>query len=105
MDAGIGAEVEPIAARAAIGAGAGLLDVRERWEFDQGHIAGAMHIPLGELIRRTAELPETRPLVVYCAVGARSGAAVEWLRANGRPDAVSLAGGIQRWMISGLPIA
>ena len=97
-------ELDPAAAREAIAAGAGLLDVRERWEFEEGHIDGAVLIPLGELTARLSEIPTSRPLVVYCAVGGRSAAAVDWLLDNGRPDAVSLAGGIQRWMLSGLPV-
>src|SRR4029077_11468654 len=97
-------DLEPAAAREAIDAGAGLLDVREPWEFEQAHIDGATLVPLGELTTRAEQVPAARPLVVYCAVGARSAAAVDWLRRNGRPDAVNLAGGIQRWMLSGQPV-
>jgi rhodanese-related sulfurtransferase len=97
-------EIDPAAARDAIAGGAGVLDVREPWEFAQGHIDGATLVPLGDLSGRAGDVPEARPLVVYCAVGARSAAAVDWLRRNGRPDAVNLAGGIQRWMTSGLPV-
>ena len=96
--------MDPTAAREAIAAGAGVLDVREPWEFEEAHIDGAVLVPLGELTARASEIPASRPLVVYCAVGGRSAAAVEWLRQNGRPDAVNLAGGIQRWMLSGLPV-
>jgi rhodanese-related sulfurtransferase len=97
-------EIEPAAARVAIASGAGLLDVREPWEYAEAHIDGAALIPLGQLTARAAEVPAATPLLVYCGVGARSGAAVEWLRGNGRPDAVNVAGGIQRWIGAGLPV-
>ncbi len=69
-----------------------ILDVREPGEFAAGHIPGAVHIPLGELRTRWAELPRDKPLAVYCAVGQRAYYATRILRARGlRPR--NLAGG------------
>lgn len=65
-----------------------VLDVRNRSEWQDKHIAGAQHIPLAELYRRSAELPSSRPFGVYCASGYRAQVAVSWLRANGFANAI-----------------
>jgi rhodanese-related sulfurtransferase len=49
-----------------------VLDVREPWEFHQGHVPGAVLIPLGELSRRAGELDPHMPVAVICATGSRS---------------------------------
>lgn len=49
-----------------------LLDVREPEEFDRGHLKGAWNIPLEELEERAGELPQDRPIAVYCMHGNRS---------------------------------
>jgi len=61
-----------------------LLDVRSPGEFKSGHLDGALNIPVGELQRRLKEIGSTdRPVVVYCASGARSRSASELLRDSG----------------------
>ena len=80
-----------------------VLDVREPVEWQHGHIEGASHIPLAELPRRLADLPEDRRLLVVCKVGARSARAVAYLGANGR-DAVNLDGGMIDWASTGRPM-
>ena len=57
-----------------------LLDVREDDEWAAGHIAGAQHIPLGQLATRLAELPRDRAIVSVCRTGGRSEAATRGLR-------------------------
>src|SRR5699024_3498138 len=69
-----------------------LLDVREDFEFELGHIKGAKLIPLNELDERLDELPEDEKLYVYCKGGGRSAQAVQLLKHHGF-DAVNLAGG------------
>ena len=76
-----------------------VLDVREPVEWDAGHVAGAVHIPLMDLPARLGELPDGRLLVV-CAVGARSARAVEYLLQLGH-DATNLDGGLVEWQASG----
>ncbi|HZQ57133.1 MAG TPA: rhodanese-like domain-containing protein [Acidimicrobiales bacterium] len=83
--------------------GAFLLDVREPNEWLAGHAAAAAHIPLGELVARTAEVPGDAPVVVICRSGARSNRAAAYLRGQGL-DAVNLAGGMQSWAASGLDV-
>lgn len=74
-----------------------LLDVREPDEWQAGHAPGAVHVPLGDVPTRLADLPETaEPLPVICRSGGRSGRAVEWLQQNGF-DVVNVAGGMKAW--------
>lgn len=76
-----------------------LLDVREADEWETCKLAGATLIPLGQLTERSSEVPQNRPVVVYCHHGGRSARAVQWLRQNGYSQAVNLAGGIEAWAI------
>ena len=80
-----------------------LLDVREDEEWAAGHIAGAQHIPLGELGARLAELPKDVTVVAVCRTGHRSGVAAGGLRRIGR-DAENLEGGVAAWQRAGLPL-
>lgn len=79
--------------RAKIGAGATILDVRSPGEFSQGAYPKARNIPLDSLASRLSELPKDRPLVVYCASGARSAQAARLLKKAGYAD-VTNAGGL-----------
>ncbi|WP_203337805.1 rhodanese-like domain-containing protein [Nocardioides limicola] len=79
-----------------------VLDVREPEEWVAGHIDGALHIPLGQLPERLAEVPASQTLVV-CKVGGRSARAVAWLQAQGC-DAVNLDGGMLDWESAGRPM-
>ncbi len=60
-----------------------LLDVRTQHEFDQGHIPGAMHIPIDELRGRIRELPANKVIYAYCQVGLRGYLASRILRQHG----------------------
>ena len=73
--------------------GAFVLDVREDYEFEAGHVPGARHIPLGELQARLGEIPRGRPVVAYCGAGGRAASAVQILKRAGFPD-VTNAGGL-----------
>lgn len=79
------------------------LDVREVDEWAVGRIAGAVHIPVGELVARQDEIPEDRPIVVVCRSGSRSAWAVGMLTRAGY-DAANLSGGLQAWQAAGLPL-
>ena len=79
-----------------------VLDVREPHEWQAGHIAGAVHIPLGEVAARVGELdPSVRTLVV-CHLGGRSARATQWLAAQGH-DVTNIAGGMDAWEAAGRP--
>lgn len=79
-----------------------VLDVRERVEWDHGHIEQALHIPLSELADRVADVPAEQVLVV-CKVGGRSAQATAFLTHHGR-DAVNLDGGMLDWEAAGRPM-
>lgn len=83
--------------------GAALIDVREPDEFAAARVPGAFHIPLGEVVQRTHEVPREGPVFVICARGGRSAKAVEHYRAQGI-DAVNVAGGTLGWIDAGLPV-
>ncbi|PJJ57563.1 rhodanese-related sulfurtransferase [Mumia flava] len=77
-----------------------VLDVREPDEWSTGHIAGAVHIPLGTLPGRVAEVSGNAQVLVYCHLGGRSAQATAYLQRNG-VDAVNLAGGVDAWTAAG----
>jgi len=83
---------------------AALLDCREAWEYQMGHVPGALHIPLGEIAGRVGELPHDRRIMVICQVGGRSLTATDFLLAHGFEGAASVAGGTTAWVRSGRPI-
>jgi sulfur-carrier protein adenylyltransferase/sulfurtransferase len=73
-----------------------LIDVREPQEWAAGRIEGSVHIPLGSLPARFAEIPTDRRPVFICAAGARSMAACRFAAQSGR-DAINLDGGVYAW--------
>src|SRR5687768_10178460 len=74
-----------------------VLDVRERWEFEIGHLPGARLVPLAQLENHLATLDPGRDILVYCHHGSRSAAAVTRLQAAGFTRVSHLEGGIDRW--------
>jgi rhodanese-related sulfurtransferase len=80
-----------------------LLDVRERFEWDAGHIEGSVHIPIGQIQRRFEELDRTQPVIVVCQVGQRSALVADFLAGQGY-DAHNLEGGLQEWAARGHPL-
>jgi rhodanese-related sulfurtransferase len=83
--------------------GAFLLDVREDDEWAAGHAPSAVHVRLGELGARTAELPRDREVYVICRSGARSAYAAQELTGAGW-TAVNVADGMTGWAVAGRPM-
>jgi rhodanese-related sulfurtransferase len=81
-----------------------VVDVRELYEREAGHIAATTHIPLVELSARASEIDRERAVVFYCRVGARSDMAAQAFRASGY-KALSMEGGLVRWAREGLPLS
>src|ERR1700694_2185711 len=79
-----------------------LIDVRESYEREAGHIEGSRHIELDELSAQAATVGRGRPVVFYCRVGLRSEMAAQAFRAAGF-DAYSLRGGLRRGAQEGRP--
>jgi hydroxyacylglutathione hydrolase/adenylyltransferase/sulfurtransferase len=73
-----------------------VVDVREPYEREAGHIEGSRHIELTELPSRAGELARELPIVFYCRVGSRSDMAAQAFRASGF-RAHSMRGGLVRW--------
>lgn len=73
-----------------------LLDVRELAEWVEGHVEGAKHIPLSQLVERHKELDLDREIIVMCRSGNRSGLACELLHEKGY-KVVNMTGGLNEW--------
>jgi glyoxylase-like metal-dependent hydrolase (beta-lactamase superfamily II)/rhodanese-related sulfurtransferase len=78
-----------------------MVDVRTAAEWSQGHIEGAVNLPLSQLADRAGELPAERSLVLYCATGYRSAIASSVLGRDGRPQIADLVGGLAAWESAG----
>ncbi len=81
-----------------------LLDVRTPDEYRQARLKGAVLIPMNEIGQRLREVPRNRPVLVYCAVGSRSGAVAGYLAGKGYREVYNITDGIVGWYRSGLPI-
>lgn len=81
-----------------------IVDVREPDEWAEARIPGAVHIPLGQIVERAAEIPRDRPVILQCRSGARSATATRKLVELGRTNVHNLEGGIGDWAAEGLPI-
>ena len=86
----------------ALGQGVYVLDVRRPEEWAEKRIPGVVLIPIDELGARVDEIPQDQRVWVVCAVGGRSLKAAEALCEVGF-DAVSVAGGTNRWVEEGRP--
>ena len=84
--------------------GALLLDVRTQDEWDQGHIAGSLLMPLDDLPDRLSELPRDEDIVVVCRSGNRSKEGVTVLRDAGFNRTTCMSGGLQAWVAAGYPV-
>ncbi len=80
-----------------------LLDVREKDEYREGHLEGAVSLPRGFLeIKVESTVPDkSTPLVAYCAGGVRSLLAAKALKEMGYEDVISMAGGYTAWKTAG----
>jgi rhodanese-related sulfurtransferase len=81
-----------------------VIDVREPYERDAGHIAGTRHVELTHLTEAAASVQRELPVVFYCRVGSRSVMAAQAFRASGY-EAYSLRGGLARWSGEGHPLS
>src|SRR5512146_2201737 len=86
-----------------LGDGTLFVDVRERDEWEEGHIPGAVHVPRGYLESRIEQLAPDhgQPIVVYCAGGSRSAFATKTMQELGYTNVVNLAGGYTDWKRNG----
>lgn len=81
-----------------------VVDVREAWEYQQGHISGAELMPLGELGSRIDEIPRDKPVILVCRSDNRSGQAQRYLMREGFANVHNMTGGMVAWEAAGLEI-
>jgi glyoxylase-like metal-dependent hydrolase (beta-lactamase superfamily II)/rhodanese-related sulfurtransferase len=100
----LSAQVASERVAAATGEAPLMVDVRAPGERQQKRIAGSVGIPLSQLSARLSELPNDRPLLVYCAGGYRSSIAASLLQRHGFEHVSEIAGGITAWAAGNLPV-
>ncbi len=88
----------------AIAAGEYVIDVRESFEFEDGHVPQAKHIPLNSIPDNLGALPKDKKIWIICASGGRSMTAANYLEQQGM-DCVSVAGGTSAWIGSGKTVS
>jgi rhodanese-related sulfurtransferase len=81
-----------------------LLDVRTQEENKQARLKGSVLIPINEIERRLREVPKNRPVIVFCAVGSRSGLVAGFLSGKGYSDIYNMQDGISGWYRNGYPV-
>ncbi len=83
-----------------------LIDVREVEEFAEGHIPGAVNIPLSQFQSRFSEIENKGAIVLVCAAGGRSAMAADYMAAHGYDSdrLYNLVDGTMGWMMRGLPL-
>ena len=83
-----------------------VLDLRDRKEFDGGHIVDSVNVPYASLESRLSDLEKyrERPLVIACKMGQHAGAAGTMLRKKGFTNVSRLTGGIAEWRNQNLPV-
>lgn len=82
--------------------GAVLIDVRETWEYEKGHVPGAINVPMSEIAKRLAEVPDN--VVLVCASGSRSAHVAGYLALHGYQKVANLVGGTAAWVDAGYQI-
>ena len=86
--------------------GAVVIDVRDKKDFGNGHIAGAMNIPFSSIDSRVGELEsyKEKPIVLVCKMGQHAGSIGRKLKSQGFEDVRRLSGGMAEWGANGLPV-
>jgi hydroxyacylglutathione hydrolase len=78
-----------------------VIDVREPFEWHEGHVGGALHVPMFEAVRRAGELPADRPKAVVCAGGLRSSTTISALKRRVPGPWLNVTGGMAAWLKAG----
>ncbi|MBN40415.1 MAG: rhodanese-like domain-containing protein [SAR202 cluster bacterium] len=82
-----------------------VIDVRREDEWETGHVTGALHIPVDDLLDRTDEIPTDKKILFICAAGVRSGLACEMAASLGFDSEMlyNIEDGTPSWIAAGLP--
>ena len=81
-----------------------VVDVRDYWEWDKGHIPGARHLFLDEILKQPEKRKFRDRTLFVCAIGNRSAIAAEMAVSLGTKDVVNFRGGTDAWRKAGLPL-
>lgn len=83
-----------------------VVDVRDKKEFESGHIVDAINIPLAKMDQRVSELKKHKgkPVVVVCKLGQHSGEAAGKIQAAGHEQVFKLSGGVTEWKAQSMPL-
>ncbi len=97
-------DLEPhlVAERLAAGA-AEVIDVREAYEWEAGHVPGSRHVEIERVASAAPTIPRDRPVAFLCRGGVRAGMVATAFRAAGY-DAFNVRGGLTAWVTAGLPL-
>ncbi len=85
-------------------AGVFVIDVREQFEYDEGHIPGVTLIPMDEIANRLSEIPTDQEVIVTCRSGNRSNQVTDFLIEQGFDNVHNMEGGIIAWEAAGFPV-
>ena len=97
QDHGLEIDVHTLASMLAENVSHTVIDVREADEIAICKIAGSHSIPMQQVPQHLDTLPREQPLIILCHHGMRSAMVADFLRKNGFPNALNLAGGISAW--------
>lgn len=81
-----------------------VLDVREQWEYEVGHIPDVLHLPMSQIGNRVHDIPTDKTLIISCKSGQRSGRVTNWLKHNGYEEVYNMQGGILAWNRAGYAV-
>jgi hydroxyacylglutathione hydrolase len=81
-----------------------VVDVRRLSEWEEGHIAGAIHFEGGRMAWENLTFPLDKPLAIQCASGNRSMVAISVLKRRGIHNVIQVDGGISKWKMSGFEV-
>lgn len=97
--------IQPSEAKSLIESGnVTVVDVREGWEYANGHIPNAKHVPLAKIISAPAEHVTSDNVIFVCEVGQRSAVAAEVAASLGKENLYNLEGGTTAWREAGYPV-
>jgi phage shock protein E len=81
-----------------------IIDVREEWEYAEGHVPGATLLPLGQIPDRLSDIPTDKTVVAVCRSGNRSNQATQFLRQQGFDNVHNMQGGMLAWDKAGYAV-
>lgn len=88
-----------------INQGARVVDIRDKAQFDTGHIVNAINIPAAELDGEGSNLPKkAKSIILVCDNGAKSSQCLAPIKKSGRENVFSLQGGLANWRQDNLPV-